>query len=147
METCPIFARAFKDEKTRAGFFADLLNKISHDDAGPRLWAEYGADAKRFPGGQAELEAGLQEFRAALVADLAMRDATPEKIAAALAPLAPAPGALPSTDQVNQLMDAAGKAGEDQPEARAAFEALVMLTGHLRDRKLDPVKLMAEVTP
>jgi hypothetical protein len=42
-------------------------------------------------------------------------------------------------------MDAAGKAGQDQPEARAAFEALVMLTGHLRDRKLDPVRLMAEV--
>ncbi|MCA3415918.1 MAG: hypothetical protein INF84_15085 [Roseomonas sp.] len=147
MESCPIFARAFKDEQTRPGFFADLLGKISHDDAGPRLWAEYGADATRFPGGQAELEAGLQEFRAALLADLSARDATPEKIAAALAPLAPAPGALPSTDQVNQLMDAAGKVGEDQAEARAAFEALVMLTGHLRDRKLDPVKLMAEVMP
>jgi len=48
---------------------------------------------------------------------------------------------------VNRLMDQAGKAGEGQPEARAAFEALVMLTGHLRDRKLDPVKLMAEVMP
>ena len=44
-------------------------------------------------------------------------------------------------------LDAAGKAGAVQQEARAAFEALVMLTGHLRDRKLDPVKLMAEVTP
>jgi hypothetical protein len=147
MEACPIFARAFKDEKSRAGFFADLLNKISHDDAGPRLWAEYGADATRFPGGQAELEAGLQEFRAALLADLSARDATPEKIAAALAPLAPSLGALPSVDQVNRLMDAAGKAGQDQPEARAAFEALIMLTGHLRDRKLDPVRLMAEVMP
>lgn len=147
MEACPIFARAFKDEKTRPGFFADLLNKISHDDAGPRLWAEYGADATRFPGGQAELEAGLQEFRAALLADLSARDATPEKIAAALAPLAPSVGALPSVDQVNPLMDAAGKAGQDQPEARAAFEALVMLTGHLRDRKLDPIRLMAEVMP
>ena len=48
---------------------------------------------------------------------------------------------------VNRLLDAAGKAGADQPEARAAFEALVMLTGHLRDRKIDPVALMAEVTP
>ena len=65
----------------------------------------------------------------------------------ALAPLAPSLGALPSVDQVNRLMDAAGKAGQDQPEARADFEALVMLTGHLRDRKLDPVKLMAEVMP
>jgi hypothetical protein len=147
METCPIFARAFKDEAARPGFFADLLTKIGQDDAGARLWAEYGADAARFPGGQAELEAGLQEFRAALLADLAARDATPEKIAAALAPLSPAPGALPSTEQVNRLMDQAGKAGEDQPEARAAFEALVMLTGHLRDRKLDPVGLMAEVMP
>jgi hypothetical protein len=82
-----------------------------------------------------------------LLADLAARDATPEKIAAALAPLSPTPGALPSTEQVNRLMDQAGKAGEDQPEARAAFEALVMLTGHLRDRKLDPVGLMAEVMP
>jgi hypothetical protein len=44
-------------------------------------------------------------------------------------------------------LDTAGKAGADQPEARAAFEALVMLTGHLRDRKIDPVALMAEVTP
>jgi hypothetical protein len=147
MESCPIFARAFKDEAARPGFFADLLTKIGQDDAGARLWAEYGADAARFPGGQAELEAGLQEFRAALLADLAARDATPEKIAAALAPLLPAPGALPSTEQVNRLMDQAGKAGEDQPEARAAFEALVMLTGHLRDRKLDPVGLMAEVMP
>lgn len=147
MESCPIFAQAFKDLKTRPGFFADLLGKISQDDAGARLWAEYGADAARFPGGQAELEAGLQEFRAALLADLSARDATPEKIASALAPLAPSLGALPSVDQVNQLMDAAGKAGEDQPEARAAFEALVMLTGHLRDRKLDPVKLMVEAMP
>jgi hypothetical protein len=147
MEACPIFAQAFKDVKARPGFFADLLSLISHDDAGLRLWAEYGADAARFPGGQAEVEAGLQEFRAALLADLSVRDATPEKIAAALAPLAPSPGALPSVDQVNRLMDAAGKAGQDQPEARAAFEALVMLTGHLRDRKLDPVRLMAEVMP
>ncbi|MCA3349922.1 MAG: hypothetical protein INF97_04945 [Roseomonas sp.] len=147
MESCPIFARAFKDVKARPGFFADLLSKIGQDDAGARLWAEYGADATRFPGGQAELEAGLEEFRAALLADLAARDATPEKIAAALAPLSPAPGTLPSTDQVNRLMDQAGKAGEDKPEVRAAFEALVMLTGHLRDRKLDPVGLMAEVMP
>ncbi|MCA3402420.1 MAG: hypothetical protein INF76_02450 [Roseomonas sp.] len=147
MEACPIFARAFRDVKTRPGFFADLLALISHDDAEAKLWVEYGADAARFPGGQAELEAGLQEFRAALLADLSARDATPEKIAAALAPLAPSPGALPSVAQVNNLVDAAGKAGADQPEARAAFEALVMLTGHLRDRKLDPVKLMAEVTP
>ena len=147
MEACPIFARAFRDLKGRPGFFADLLGKISQDDAGPRLWAEYGADAARFPGGQAEVEAGLQEFRAALLADLAARDATPEKIAAALAPLSPGPGALPSLEQVNRLMDEAGKAGAHQPEARAAFEALVMLTGHLRERKLDPVKLMAELKP
>jgi len=147
METCPIFARAFRDDAARPGFFAELLSKIGQDDAPARLWAEYGADAARFPGGQAELEAGLQEFRAALLADLAARDATPEKIAAALAPLAPSPGQLPSVAQVNNLVDAAGKAGADQPEARAAFEALVMLTGHLRDRKLDPVKLMAEVMP
>ena len=147
MEVSPIFARAFKDVTARPGFFADLLSKISQDDAGARLWAEYGADATRFPGGQAELEAGLQEFRAALLAELSAGDATPEKIAGALAPLAPSLGALPSVDQVNRLMDAAGKAGQDQPEARAAFEALVMLTGHLRDRKLDPVRLMAEVMP
>ena len=147
MESCPIFAHAFKDVKARPGLFADLLALISHDDAGLRLWAEYGADATRFPGGQAELEAGLQEFRAALLAELSAGDATPEKIAGALAPLAPSLGALPSVDQVNRLMDAAGKAGQDQPEARAAFEALVMLTGHLRDRKLDPVRLMAEVMP
>ncbi len=147
METCPIFARAFKDVRARPGFFADLLGKIAQDDAGARLWAEYGADATRFPGGLAELEAGLQEFRAALLADLAARDATPEKIAAALAPLAPSLGALPSVEQVNRLMDEAGKAGEDQPEARAAFDALVMLTGHLRNRRLDPVSLIAEVTP
>ena len=145
MESCPIFARAFKDEAARPGFFADLLTKIGQDYAGARLWAEYGADATRFPGGQAELEAGLQEFRAALLADLSARDATPAKIAAALAPLSPAPGTLPNTEQVNRLLEQAGKAGEDQPEARAAFEALVMLTGHLRDRKLDPVGLMAEV--
>jgi hypothetical protein len=50
-------------------------------------------------------------------------------------------------EQVNRLMDEAGKAGEDQPEARAAFDALVMLTGHLRNRRLDPVSLIAEVTP
>jgi len=145
MESCPIFARAFKDVKSRPGFFADLLSKIGQDDAGARLWAEYGADATRFPGGQAELEEGLAEFRAALLADLSARDATPEKIAAALAPLSPVPGTLPSLEHVNRLMDQAGKAGEGQPEARAAFEALVMLTGHLRDRKLDPVKMMAEV--
>ena len=147
METCPIFAAAFKDVKARPGFFAELLSKVAQDDAPARLWAEYGADAARFPGGQAELDAGVHEFRAALRADLSARDATPEKISAALAPLAPPPGTLPSVEQVNRLMEEAGKAGEDQPEARAAFEALVMLTGHLRDRKLDPVRLIAEVMP
>jgi len=121
MESCPIFARAFGDVKARPGFFADLISKISQDDAGARLWAKYGADAARFPGGEAEIEAGLQEFRTALLADLSARDATPEKIAAALAPLAPAPGALPNVEQVNRLMDEAGKAGAGQPEARAAF--------------------------
>jgi len=147
MEACPIFARAFQDQKTRPGFFADLLSKISQDDAAARLWADYGADATRFPGGLAEIEAGLGEYRAALLADLAARDATPAKIAAALAPLSLPPGALPKVEQVNRLLDEAGKAGADQPEARAAFEALVMLTGHLRDKKLDPVKLMAELKP
>lgn len=147
LEACPIFARAFQDVKSRPGFFADLLALIGRDDAPARLWAEYGADAARFPGGQAELEAGLAEYRAALLADLAARDAAPEKIAAALAPLAPRLAALPSSDEANRLIEAAGKAGADQPEARAAFEALVMLTGHLRDRKIDPVGLMAEVTP
>lgn len=146
METCPIFARAFKDLKAQPGFFADLVSKVSLDDAAGRLWAEYGANAARFPGGQAEVEAGLQEYRAGLLADLSARDTTPEKIAAALAPLTLRNGALPNVDEVNRLLEEASKAGADQPEARAAFEALVMLTGHLRDRKLDPVRLIAEVT-
>ena len=48
MESCPIFARAFKDVQARPRFFAELISKIGQDDAGARLWAEYGADAARF---------------------------------------------------------------------------------------------------
>ncbi len=152
LETCPIFSRAFAQLKTEPAFMAALLDMVRRDDALDRLWAAHGADPARFPGGRAELAAGLDEFRAALLADIAARDVTAEKIAASLAPLAgrgqlPPGAALPSPEEVNRLVDALGKADATTPESRAAFEALVMLVGHLREKNIDPVTLVAELAP
>lgn len=149
LAAAPIFARAFAARREEPGFVAGLLDAVLRDDAADRLWTRHGADAAAFPGGRAELEAGLEEFRRALLADQSAGDVTPELAEDAAATLAAAPpgfrpAAAPTPEQANRLIDAPPQ-GEDR--ARAAFEALVLLTGTLRERRVDPAALIAELRP
>jgi hypothetical protein len=162
LQDSPIFAKAFAEERDRAGFDADLADAVLRDDALDRLWQRYGAGT---PGqrplfsNQAELEAGLAEFGQALLASRAasdIPDSLPPIVNAALAQaknpaMRPAsPNAL-SRDSINQIINTASKAsapGTNVPvQAHAAFDALVTLVGQSRQGGVDLVGAIAEVTP
>jgi hypothetical protein len=132
----PVFARVFASRVAEPGFMAGLLDLALRDDAAARLWAEHGAEFAA----PAEAAQGLAEFRRALLADRVAADVTPaavQGLAAALAPLAP------SADAANarQVLAAAGAA------QAPAVQALGLLVGELRARKLDPIATMQELTP
>jgi hypothetical protein len=140
MERCPIFSRVFAAKRQEAGFFATMLDAVARDDAPDRLWAMFGGDAALFASRE-EMQEGLDEFRSALLADQAVNDVKPETVAAVAATLGVAP---PSVDAVNKALDAGiNPAASD--EEKAALEALVMMVGNLRDKKVDPAKLIAEL--
>ncbi|MFN3448168.1 MAG: hypothetical protein ACK44F_05685 [Roseococcus sp.] len=137
LRDAPIFHRLFAARAEEPGFLPALLDAALREDAAQRLWA-------RFPGFASPEEArqGLEEFRAVLLADAVAHDVTPElagRVAAALqsAPpaLRPAPGAPPVLP------------APPTPEARAAVEALALLTAELRESHSDPLPLLAELTP
>lgn len=125
----PIFARLFTPRLSEPGFLATLLDTCLRPDAAALLWA-------RFPGfaSPAEAEAGLAEFRAALLEDRVEADLPPElvgRVAASLGQPAAAP-ALP----------------QDGPEpAKAALQALTLLLGELREARTDPAPLLRELAP
>lgn len=140
MERCPIFSRAFSAKRHEPGFFAQLIDIVSRDDPSDRLWAQFGGDASLFASRE-EMQAGLDEFRRALLADQAANDVKPETVAAVAATLGVAP---PSVDEVNRVLDAGALEGATE-EQRAALEALVMMVGNLREKKIDPAQVIAEL--
>jgi hypothetical protein len=140
MERCPIFSRAFAAKRQEEGFFATLLDAVARDDAPDRLWAMFGEDATLFASRE-EMQEGLDEFRRALLADQAANDVKPETVAAVAATLGIAP---PPVDAVNKALDA-GVTQAASDEEKAALEALVMMVGNLRDKKVDPAQLIAEL--
>ncbi len=116
----PIFARVFAPHLAEPGFIAALLDLVLREDAPARLWAEHGS-AFATP---AEAEAGLTEYRRALLA---------EAVAADL-PAGTDPAA-------RQVLAAAG-------QVRApAVQALALLLGELRAARQDPTPLLREMTP
>jgi hypothetical protein len=140
MDRCAIFSRVFATKRQEAGFFATLLDAVARDDAPDRLWTLYGGDAALFTSRE-EMQEGLDEFRRALLADQAANDVKPETVAAVAATLGVPP---PSVDAVNKVLDA-GVNPAATDEEKAALEALVMMVGNLRDKKIDPAQLIAEL--
>jgi hypothetical protein len=140
MERCAIFSRAFAAKRQEEGFFATLLDAVARDDAPDRLWAMFGGDSAMFASRE-EMQEGLDEFRRALLADQAANDVKPETVAAVAATLGIAP---PPVDAVNKALDA-GVTQAASDEEKAALEALVMMVGNLRDKKVDPAQLIAEL--
>ncbi|MCU0985487.1 MAG: hypothetical protein MUC89_11175 [Acetobacteraceae bacterium] len=140
MERCAIFSRVFAAKRQEEGFFATLLDAVARDDAPDRLWTMFGGDAALFASRE-EMQEGLDEFRRALLADQAANDVKPETVAAVATTLGVAP---PSVDAVNKVLDA-GVNPAATDEEKAALEALVMMVGNLRDKKIDPAQLIAEL--
>jgi len=140
MERSPIFRRVFSARKREPGFFATLVDAVARDDAADRLWSLYGGEPSLFASRE-ELEAGLDEFRRALLAEQAandVRDETVSAVAATLGIAAPPPAV------VNAVLD--DPVREDATEEqKAALEALVMMVGPLREKNVDPARLVAEI--
>jgi hypothetical protein len=140
MERCPIFSRAFAARRREPGFYATLVDAVARDDAADRLWSLYGGEASLFASRE-ELVAGLDEFRRALLSEQAANDVRPETIAAVAETLG---AAVPPQAAVNAVLDDPVRedATEDQ---KAALEALVMMVGPLREKRVDPARLIAEL--
>jgi hypothetical protein len=145
MERSPIFAKAFESRKNAPGFYASLVDRVLRDDAADLLWTQYGADSSVFAS-RGALQSGLDEFRRQLLIDRSAGDLTQDDVDAVSKLIAPG-AAAPKVEQVNQLIDGAAKAGGAHEEQRSAFEALVLLTGRLRQLKIDPAALLAELKP
>lgn len=129
LSEAPIFARLFTPRLAEPGFLATLLDTCLRPDAAGLLWA-------RFPGfaNPAEAEAGLAEFRHALLDERVAADLPPELVGRVAGALGQ-PAAAPSLPQ------------EGPEPARAALQALTLLLGELRETRTDPVPLLRELTP
>jgi hypothetical protein len=140
MERCAIFSRVFAARRREPGFYATLVDCVARDDAADRLWSLYGGDPTLFASRE-ELEAGLDEFRRALLAEQSANDARGETIAAVAATLGVA---APTQAEVNAVLDEPLR-GDATEEQKAALEALVLMVGTLRESKVDPARLAAEL--
>jgi hypothetical protein len=142
----PIFSKAFPAAMQTPAFMTDLVDMALSNDAEQRLWAKFGNDASHFAS-EGELLAGLDEFRRLLLSDVSALDITDDSVAAAwktLQPNAatPPPKAMDINEAIDKISVNAKGASDDQ---RSAFDALVMLTGYLREAKIDPAKIIAEL--
>ena len=140
----PIFAQALAALRDTPGFAADLLDMALRDDGAARIWARWGAGHFANP---AQVEAGLAEYRSALLAGEAAGDVSAETIrsvTAGLSSAAPALRAEPPTAQTARALLAPGQGSAQQ---HAALQALTLLLGHLREARQDPMQLLREVTP
>ncbi len=140
----PIFARALAPLRETEGFAADLLDMALRDDGAARIWARWGAGHFDNP---AAVEAGLAEYRRALVAGEAAGDVSAEAVrgvAVALAGAAPAlRGDAPDAAAARALLTPASGTAQQQ----AALQALTLLLGRLRERRQNPLDILREVTP
>ena len=142
LEQCPIFKKAFSEQRPNPAFVSDLLTQVLSDEGADNMWAKYGEDTNRFAS-RGELENGLLEFRSVLLWDQSSQDITPEQIQNALAPLAGTslvPTATPSLDTVNEVLKQIGQPGRHD-EPHIAMEALILWVGYMRKINIDPVHL------
>jgi hypothetical protein len=140
----PIFAAAFHEVAEQPGFAAGLLDIVLRPDAADRLWAAHGA---RFASPEQAAQ-GLAEYRHAILSERAAADITAPVVEALASRLSAAPATLrpaaPDATTARALLAAAGNPAAP-PAGRAAIEALALLAGTLRDRRIDPVQAMTEL--
>ncbi|RVT99559.1 hypothetical protein EOD42_05610 [Rhodovarius crocodyli] len=142
----PDMAQALADKRNSAGFAAELTDMALRDDGAARLWSAWGAGRFASP---AAVEDAMTRFRRALLGTEARQDVTDAAVTDVAARLATASPALrpdaPDPEAVRRLL---APTSANAPEAaRAAMEALTLLTGTLRDTHQDPVQLLQEITP
>jgi hypothetical protein len=161
LQDSPIFAKAFAEDRDRAGFDADLADAVLRDDAIDRLWKSYGAGTAGQPplfSSRAELEAGLSQFNQVLLASRAANDipdSLPPILNSTLAQakdpaMRPQGSNVLSRDTINQIINAASKASAASTaptKAHAAFDALVTLVGNSRQGGVDLVAALSELAP
>lgn len=143
----PAFAQALAPLRENPGFAADLLDMALRDDGAARIWARWGAG--HFASLEA-VEAGLVEYRQALLAGEAAADMRPEMLAAAAAGLASAAPALRPDGPVPAAVGLAAvtlPAAAGNPEQRAALQALTLLLGQMRETRQDPMPILREIAP
>lgn len=118
-----------------------LLDLALREDGAAQLWSQHGA---LFASPEAAADA-LRDFRRALLAEEAGADITAPTVAAlgnALAAAAPALRPGDADDATARAVLAAAGA-----EPHPAVQALALLTAEMRERKLDAVRAMQELTP
>jgi hypothetical protein len=158
----PIFAKAFAEERDRAGFDADLADAALRDDALDRLWQRYGtgvAGQQALFNDRGQLEAGLTEFDQVLLASRSaadIPDGLPDTVTTTLADakhpdIRAAATSTFTRDSLNKIVNTASKASAPSAgtpkNTQAAFDALVTLVGHSRQNGTDLIGSLAEVTP
>lgn len=135
----PAFATALAPLRENPGFGADLLDMALRDDGAARIWARWGAGHFETP---AQVEAGLADYRHALLAGEAAADIPPALLTAAAAGLSDAAPALRPAPGATLPTPAPGT-----PPQRAALQALTLLLGQMRENRQDPLPLLRELTP
>jgi hypothetical protein len=137
----PIFTQALAPLRDSPGFAADLLDMALRDDGAARIWARWGAG--HFDG-PAAVDAGLAEYRRALLAGEAAQDVSAEAVQRVAAGLSGAAAPLRPDGATAPALPApqAGTA-----EQRAALQALTLLLGRMRETRQDPLQILREVTP
>ena len=146
LDAVPDFAAALAGLRHTPGFAAELTDMALRDDGAARLWSAWGAGRFASP---AVIEDALTRFRRALLGTEARQDITDTAVTEMATRLSAASPALrpdaPDPEAVRRLL---APTPASAPEtARAAMEALTLLTGQLRDTHQDPVELLKEITP
>jgi hypothetical protein len=137
----PIFARLFMPRLAEPGFLAGLLDTCLREDAADRLWARYPGFASPAEAGQ-----GLGEFRRALLEERVEADLAPDLVARVAQSLKSAAPEIRPNGNARIALPQPG-AEPAQGDAQAALQALALLLGELRESHIDPVPLLAELTP
>lgn len=156
LDRSPLFHDVFSGLLDRSNLAADLLDILQQPDPLADLTIKYGPNSATpaFPS-QETLVAALAQLNQSVLAGRAGSDipsTLPAQITQTFANADPAikmpPGRADTADQIDKLIDAASKASAaaSAPEmARAAFDALVMLTGVARQKGIDLPSVLAEL--
>ena len=166
LRNSPLLRERLAPIQDRDGFYADLAAVILNDDALDRMWRMWGAESptdRTLFQDRKDLEDCITEYHQALVALRAAHDIPDglvKDVADTLSTATGSPTSLLSggvlaldADKANQLVAAASDASikaargaTTTPDAQAAFDALVMLTGIAKREGVDIARTLREVS-